>query len=56
MSAITASVPMALQIVIDDVGWRNGHDESASDGPYRTGFSRQHVPADYQAIVDLGQQ
>jgi len=51
---ISAKVPMPIQIVIDDVGWWSGEDGSARQEPYRTGIRRHHVPADYQAIADLG--
>lgn len=51
---IMVSVPMPLQIVIDDVGWWSGEDGSKRNEPYRTGINRRHVPADYQAICDLG--
>jgi len=49
-----ALIPIPIQVVIDDVGWWCGQDDSARQGPYRTGINRNHVPADYQAIVDLG--
>lgn len=51
---IAAMIPLPIQIVIDDVGWWSGEDGSARQEPYRTGIKRNHVPADYQAIVDLG--
>ena len=51
---LTVSIPMPIQIVIDDGGWWAGKDGHKSQEPYRTGISRNHVPADYQAIVDLG--
>lgn len=51
---LKATVPMPIQIVIDDVGWWSGKDGHEYQQPYRTGISRDHVPADYQAIVDLG--
>lgn len=51
---IRACVPMALQIVIDDVGWWTAADTSAQGGPFRTAMPRDHVPADYQAIIELG--
>lgn len=51
---IRVFIPMPLQVVIDDVGWWSGEDSSLSQGPYRTGINRNHVPADYQAIADLG--
>jgi hypothetical protein len=47
-------IPMPLQVVIDDVGWWSGEDGSKKQEPYRTGISRNHVPADYLAIVELG--
>lgn len=53
-SEISVVIPRPIQIVIDDVGWWSGEDGSARQEPYRTGIPRNHVPADYQAIVDLG--
>lgn len=53
-AGMMASIPRPVQIVIDDVGWWSGEDGSARQEPYRTGIKRGHVPADYQAIVDLG--
>ncbi|MCK4919596.1 MAG: hypothetical protein KAS71_01035 [Bacteroidales bacterium] len=47
-------IPMPVQVVIDDVGWWSGEDGSKRQEPYRTGINRNHVPSDYQAIVDLG--
>jgi hypothetical protein len=47
-------IPMPIQVVIDDVGWWSGEDGSSRQEPYRTGINRNHVPADYQAIADLG--
>lgn len=49
-----AFIPMPIQLVIDDVGWWSGEDRSTRQEPYRTGINRHHVPADYQAIADLG--
>ncbi|HLP74587.1 MAG TPA: hypothetical protein VK155_16900 [Bacteroidales bacterium] len=51
---IKVFIPMPIQIVIDDVGWWSGEDGSKRNEPYRTGINRRHVPADYQAICDLG--
>ena len=51
---LSVSIPMPIQIVIDDVGWWSGEDGNKRQEPYRTGISRNHVPADYRAIVDLG--
>ena len=50
-------IPMPLQIVIDDVGWWCGRNDGASgdsNGPFRTGMGRDHVPEDYKALVSLG--
>ncbi|MDD4144422.1 MAG: hypothetical protein PHN68_07295 [Prolixibacteraceae bacterium] len=47
-------IPIPLQVVIDDVGWWSGEDGHEKQEPYRTGINRKHVPADYQAIADLG--
>lgn len=53
---LNVTIPMPIQVVIDDVGWWSGEDGSKHQQPYRTGISRNHVPADYQAIVDLGRK
>lgn len=51
---LNASIPLPIQVVIDDVGWWSGKDGSLYQEPYRTGINRNHVVADYQAIIDLG--
>lgn len=51
---VSAIIPMPIQVVIDDVGWWSGVDGSKWQEPYRTGINRNHVVADYQAIVGLG--
>lgn len=53
---IRAGVPMAVQVVIDDVGWWSAADTSAQGGPYRTALPREHVLADYDAILELGRR
>ncbi len=53
---INACIPIAVQVVIDDVGWWSGANDSERGGPYRTGIDRDHVPADYEAIVELGRR
>ena len=55
-AGLSIIIPMPIQIVIDDVGWWSGEDGHERQEPYRTGISRNHVPADYQAIVDLGRR
>ena len=54
MGRINAFVPMPIQVVIDDVGWWSGENGTKRQEPFRTGINRNHVPADYRAIVDLG--
>jgi len=51
---LEACIPLAIQFVIDDAGWWSGQDEGAAGGPFRTGMGRDHVPADYTAIIQLG--
>ncbi len=47
-------IPRPIQVVIDDVGWWSGRDGSAQQEPFRTGISRHHTIADYNAIIELG--
>jgi hypothetical protein len=47
-------MPRALQIILDDAGWWGGANDMATGGPVRTAIPRGHVPADYQALIDLG--
>lgn len=51
----SATLPLPIQVVIDDVGWWSGQDGSKNHEPYRSGIQRNHVPEDYQAIVALGE-
>ena len=56
MQNLDVCMPLPLQIVFDDVGWWSGADDSRQNGPYRTGISRRHVPADYLAVAELGRR
>ena len=47
-------LPVALQIVTDDIGWFNGRDIRCSDGPSRTGMPRKHVAEDYAMLNAIG--
>ena len=51
---VSVFIPLPIQVVIDDVGWWSGKDGSAYNEPFRTGISRNHVIADYKAVVALG--
>lgn len=47
-------IPVALQIRVDDVGWHNGEDSRAFNGPCRTAMPRNHVVDDYKVLNELG--
>ncbi|MBI9087864.1 MAG: hypothetical protein JEZ12_01450 [Desulfobacterium sp.] len=50
------TIPMPLQVVVDDVGWWSGRDGSAYNQPFRTAMGRDHLPQDYGALVRLGKK
>lgn len=50
------TLPMPLFLVVEDVGWWQGHDGSARQEPYRTGMGRRHCLADYQALASLAER
>ena len=50
------TLPVALQIVVDDIGWFNGWDHRCIDGPSRTGIPRMHAPEDYTMLGALGKE
>ena len=54
MADLVATIPRPVQLVIDDVGWREGWDLSDGGGPYRAGVDRLLGPEDYHAVADLG--
>jgi len=47
-------VPVAVQLVLDDVGWIYGRDQRSSHNPSRTGMPRYHVLEDYQVLEAVG--
>ena len=49
-------LPIALQIVTDDVGWFNGFDARCAEGPSRTALPRKHVAEDYAVIEAVGKE
>ena len=51
---IDVTIPRPVQLVIDDVGWREGWDISESGGPFRAGVERLLGPDDYAAVAELG--
>jgi hypothetical protein len=49
----TIRIPPPLLLVIEDVGWWNGHSLPEVNQPFRTGMSRMHCAEDYSAIIRL---
>lgn len=52
--ALQVAIPRAVQLVIDDVGWREGWRLDHHGGPFRAGIDRLLDVADYVAIAELG--
>jgi len=50
------TIPRAVQLVLDDVGWREGWGLDDSGGPWRAGVDRLLGPQDYEAITQLGER
>lgn len=48
------TIPVALQLIADDVGWHNGADERHLGRPARSGLPRMHQPEDYTALNEIG--
>ena len=53
---IQITIPMALQLIIEDVGWWGKSFPVAPNGPFRSGLNRRHHPSDYLALVHLAKQ
>ena len=51
----TITLPLPLFVIVEDVGWWQGADDSAHSGPYRNRFPRRHCLADYEALVYLAE-
>ena len=45
---------LMVQLIIDDVGWVYGADESHLGKPFRNGIPRFHTVEDYQPIAQIG--
>ena len=48
------SIPRAVQLVLDDVGWREGWRLDDAGGSHRAGIDRLLDVRDYDAIPDIG--
>lgn len=53
---VPCAIPRPVQLVIDDVGWREGWDLSVAGGPFRAGVDRLLGPEDYAAVAELGRR
>lgn len=53
---ITIFLPMPMLLVVEDVGWWQGHDGSSQNQPYRNNLNRRHCLADYQALARLAEK
>ncbi|MBO4406511.1 MAG: hypothetical protein J5849_02320 [Clostridia bacterium] len=53
---MTFAIPAPLELIVDDVGWFHGSDDRPFGGSARTGISRNHVAADYEALDLLGRK
>lgn len=49
----TVYLPMPVYPIIEDVGWWRGEDGSAHGEPFRNGFPRSHLLADYKALARM---
>lgn len=47
-------IPVALQIIVDDYGWHDGHDGRLQNRPSRSGFPREHAVEDYYILNEIG--
>ena len=56
MPGLEITIPMALQLVVEDVGWWGKSHPVGPHGPFRSGLHRRHHPSDYLALVHLAEQ
>ena len=49
------TLPCAVQLVLDDVGWREGWSLAEEGGPWRAGVNRLLGVEDYAAVAQLGE-
>jgi len=49
--SLQAIIPNPRTLTIDDVGWKRGANESASDRPFRLGTDRDPVLQDYEVLT-----
>ena len=56
MPSVEITIPMALQLVIEDVGWWEKSHPVGPEDPFRSGLKRRHHPSDYLALIHLAKQ
>ncbi len=49
-------IPLAYQVVIDDIGWFRGDDDRHLGMPSRSGMPRSHVAEDYLILNEIGKR
>ena len=49
-------IPLAYQVVMDDIGWFTGADDRHLGMPSRSGMTRNHVAEDYLIINEIGKR
>jgi len=54
MKKTDVKIPVAIQLVLDDIGWFWGRDERDQGHPSRTGLPRWHVVEDYMMVDAVG--
>ena len=47
-------LPLAIGIIVDDIGWHDGHDLRPMNGSARSGIPRFHHPDDVRALNAVG--
>ena len=48
------TLPIALQLCLDDIAWHKGNDDRTANRPSRSGIPRMHAPEDYFAVNEVG--
>ncbi len=49
-------IPVALQVVVDDIGWFKGKNGLMESRPARTHMPRNHVAEDYAVLNEIGKK
>ena len=52
----SVKIPLAYQVVMDDIGWFHGSDDRHLGMPSRSGMTRDHLAEDYLVINEIGKR